>query len=176
MTDLFVTQGDITRADVEVIVNAANSGLLGGGGVDGAIHAAGGPEIMRECRAWISEHTSLAPGQAMITGAGRLGAKAVIHTVGPVWEAHDPKDADRLLSDCYRNSLAIAHAERYRSIAFPNISTGVYGFPKDRAASVALDAVREGISISPIDEVRFVCFDEENRSIYERLLESEGPA
>lgn len=176
MTDIVVTQGDITSADVDVIVNAANSGLLGGGGVDGAIHAAGGPEIMRECRAWISEHTSLATGQAMITGAGRLEANAVIHTVGPIWEAHDPADADRLLADCYRNSLAIAHSEGYRSIAFPNISTGVYGFPKDRAARVALEAVREGISISPIGEVKFVCFDAENRSIYERLLESEGSA
>lgn len=176
MTDLVVTQGDITRADVDVIVNAANSGLLGGGGVDGAIHAAGGPEIMRECRAWISEHASLATGQAMITGAGRLEAKAVIHTVGPVWDTHDPADADRLLADCYRNSLAIAYVDGYRSMAFPNISTGVYGFPKDRAARVALDAVIEGISSNPVDEVRFVCFDDENGSIYERLLPPENPA
>ena len=167
MTRIVVVQGDITRAPVDVIVNAANSELRGGGGVDGAIHAAGGPEIMEECQAWIAEHGRLPTGQAMKTSAGTMDAQAVVHTVGPIWGDHTPEEADKLLSDCYRNSMLIAHEAGHRSIAFPNISTGVYGFPKDRAAEIAVETVRATITETPMDEVRFVCFDEENMSLYE---------
>ena len=160
-------RGDITTVDVDAIVNAANSSLLGGGGVDGAIHRAGGPSILEECRAIGGCDT----GDAVVTTAGRLPARKVIHTVGPIWSAHSPDEADRLLASCYRRSLEEADRLELRSVAFPNISTGVYGFPKDRAAQVAIAAVR-GFEPSSVDTVTFVVFDEENEKLYRQVLDT----
>lgn len=164
---LEVLRGDITAVDVDAVVNAANSTLLGGGGVDGAIHRAGGPEILEECRAIGGCDT----GDAVVTTGGRLPARYVIHTVGPVWVAHLPEEADRLLTSCYRRSLEEADGLGLQTVAFPNISTGVYGFPKDRAAEVAIRAVRSHEATS-VDRVVFVVFDEENERLYRRLLGS----
>lgn len=173
MTDITATTGDITKVTVDVIVNAANSALRGGGGVDGAIHAAGGPEILEECRTWVSEHGPLATGKAMITGAGKLAANHVIHTVGPIYSEHDRADARRLLGDCYQNSLDLAADQGCRSVAFPNISTGVYGYPKEDAAATAVSAVKEWAADhdSP-DSIMFVCFDDINYRLYRELLGS----
>jgi O-acetyl-ADP-ribose deacetylase (regulator of RNase III) len=128
-----VIQGDITTVSVDVIVNAANSSLLGGGGVDGAIHRAAGPALLEACRRVRQEQGDCPPGHAVITTAGKLPAKAVVHTVGPVWHGGDDHDV-HLLEDAYRNSLMLAEANNYESIAFPAISTGVYGYPKAAAA------------------------------------------
>ncbi|SDF80564.1 O-acetyl-ADP-ribose deacetylase (regulator of RNase III), contains Macro domain [Lentzea fradiae] len=148
--------GDITEQDVDVIVNAANSSLLGGGGVDGAIHRKGGPEILAECRKLRAGHHGggLPVGQAVATTAGRLKARWVVHTVGPVWSATE--DRSELLADCHRNSLAVAAELGARSIAFPAISTGVYRWPVADAAKIARRAV-EG---AELDLVRFVLFDQ----------------
>ena len=164
-------KGDITIQEVDVIVNAANSSLLGGGGVDGAIHRAGGPAILEECRAIRAAQGRCATGQAVITTAGRMAAKKVIHTVGPVWEDHKASTKDLLLENCYRNSLSLAVENELKSIAFPNISTGVYRFPKYRAAAIAIKAVQTFLEEQEgIEEVYFVCFDEENYKIYEEIL------
>lgn len=129
--------------------------------------------ILEECQAWMSANGRLATGEAMITGAGEMPASHVIHTVGPIWREHDEETARRLLGDCYRNSLDLAVENRCRSVAFPNISTGVYGFPKRKAAEVAIGAVRSWVGDgSDIDEIVFVCFDEDNASIYSELLGS----
>jgi O-acetyl-ADP-ribose deacetylase len=158
-------EGDITILPVDAIVNAANSGLRGGGGVDGAIHRAGGPSIMEECR-----RIGYCPtGQAVITGAGKLPARQIIHTVGPVWQGGS-RDEDRLLASAYRNSLRLALAQGLTRISFPNISTGVYGFPKRRAARIAFDTVRDFCGHHPEVEAIFVCFDRENFNIYHELL------
>lgn len=171
MTEIRVESGDITTTSVDAIVNAANRDLAGGGGVDGAIHRAGGPTILEECRAWVAEHGPLDTGDAMVTGAGELPARIVIHTVGPIWGEHDRRTARRLLASCYSRSLDLAEANDCESIAFPNISTGVYGFPKRPAATTAVDSVRRwSREHAGPDEVIFVCFDEENLSIYEGLL------
>lgn len=171
MTRIAVTLGDITTMVVDAIVNAANAELRGGGGVDGAIHAAGGPAILAACRAIVAERGPLAPGEAVITGAGRLPADHVIHTVGPIWGAEPPEVQDQQLASCYTTSLVLADAHEARSVAFPNISTGVYGYPKDRAAAVAVAAVREYLTgPSNVTGVTFVCFDEENHALYEELL------
>jgi O-acetyl-ADP-ribose deacetylase (regulator of RNase III) len=171
MTSITTTQGDLTTFAVDAIVNAANPPLAGGGGVDGAIHRAGGPSILEECQRWVSEHGPLPTGEAMITGAGELPARYVIHTVGPVWGRHPEDAAADLLASCYRNSLDLAVASDCRSVAFPNISTGVYGFPKDLAAATAVGAVRDWMTGDPpFDEVLFVCFDGENLGLYEVLL------
>jgi O-acetyl-ADP-ribose deacetylase (regulator of RNase III) len=170
MNRIELARGDITKLAVDAVVNAANSRLAGGGGVDGAIHEAGGPSILEECRAWVSEHGELATGEAMLTGAGEMPAKYVIHTVGPVWSQHAESAARRLLASCYTRSLDLAAASRCRSVAFPNISTGVYGFPKQAAAETAVDAVR-GWEDGTVEEVVFVCFDDENFAIYSGLLE-----
>lgn len=173
MTRISVITGDITRQEVDAIVNAANSRLAGGGGVDGAIHAAGGPSILAECRAWVAENGPLPTGRAMITGAGRLPARHVIHTVGPVWAEHDPAEARRLLASCYESSLELAAEHGCGTVAFPNISTGVYGFPKRRAAETAVSTVTEWVTRAPdIAEVFFVCFDDENGAIYSELVGS----
>lgn len=162
--------GDITVQDADAIVNAANSSLMGGGGVDGAIHHAGGPEILEACRAIRRERypDGLPTGQAAATTAGKLHARYVIHTVGPVWHggAHDE---DRLLADCYRNSLLAAEELGCESIAFPAISTGVYRFPKVRAAEIASRAVREFLAehASP-REVRFVFFSDSDLATFDR--------
>lgn len=173
MTRITASKGDITARPVDAIVNAANSRLAGGGGVDGAIHRAGGPSILEECRLWVAKNGLLPTGEAMVTGAGDLPARFVIHTVGPIWADHDEKAAQRLLASCYRKSLDLAAARECATVAFPNISTGVYGFPKRLAAETALAAVRDWVGDrSSLEEIIFVCFDDENRTIYSELLES----
>jgi O-acetyl-ADP-ribose deacetylase (regulator of RNase III) len=163
-------RGDITTLKVDAIVNAANSSLLGGGGVDGAIHRRGGSAILEECKMWKMTNGNLKTGQAMITSGGQLPARYVIHTVGPVWQ-QGLKNEDVLLADCYINALHIAHEKKLTSIAFPNISTGVYRFPKHDAAEVAVATVQNFLGSYPDPlQVTFVCFDEENFEIYKHLL------
>lgn len=165
-----IIKADITKMEVDAIVNAANSSLLGGGGVDGAIHRAGGKEILEECIAIRNKQGGCKVGEAVITTAGRLPAKFVIHTVGPVWKGGNADEA-KLLSSCYTNSLALSKENGVTSIAFPNISTGVYGYPKDKAAAVAVQAVNNFLKRwTAIKKVVFVCFDDENYAIYEKLL------
>ena len=153
--------GDLTRENVDAIVNAANSSLMGGGGVDGAIHRAGGPAILAECRR-IREtryHGGLPTGEAVITTGGNLPARHVIHTVGPIYGRHHG-DEPRLLAACYENSIALAARHGLSTLAFPAISTGVYGYPKDEAARIARDAVQRALANHPsIKEVRLVFFD-----------------
>jgi O-acetyl-ADP-ribose deacetylase len=162
-----IIQGDITKIDVDAIVNAANSSLMGGGGVDGAIHRAGGPDILEDCRKIVARQGGCKTGEAVITGAGLLPAKFVIHTVGPVWNGGRKNEA-ALLADCYRNSLQLAVDNGCRSIAFPNISTGIYGYPKKEAAMVSIDAVITFLAVnSTIEKVFFVCFDEDNLKLLE---------
>ena len=157
-----VITGDITRIPADAIVNAANSSLMGGGGVDGAIHRAGGPAILADCRKIIAKQGSCATGEAVITTAGNLPAKFVIHTVGPVWNGGNKNEHEKL-AGCYSNSLQIAIENNCRTIAFPNISTGIYGFPKDIAAAVAVNTVAGFLSRSAhLHKVFFVCFDKEN--------------
>ena len=171
MTQITAIQGDITTLVVDAVVNAANSRLAGGGGVDGAIHLAGGPAILDECRQWVSQNGPLPTGEAMMTTAGDLPARHVIHTVGPIWGEHGEPEARRLLARCYYNSLELAAGARCASIAFPNISTGVYGYPKESAAEVAVATVSNWANDRPVlEEVVFVCFSPENLSIYESLL------
>jgi O-acetyl-ADP-ribose deacetylase (regulator of RNase III) len=171
-----VIRGDITTLAVGAIVNAANSSLMGGGGVDGAIHRAAGPALLDECHKIATARKDIAggpcpAGDAVITGAGRLAAKRVIHTVGPIWRDGDSGEPE-LLASCYRKSLVLAHEAGLESIAFPNISTGVYGYPKDKAAAVAIETVRETLPITPsVKKVIFVCFDNENYSLYLKLIE-----
>ena len=172
---LELIQGDITRLETDAIVNAANSSLMGGGGVDGAIHRAAGPELLEECIRIAKERRNIPngpcpAGDAVITGAGKLPCKKVIHTVGPVWRGGSGGEPE-LLASCYRKSLLLAQAAGLGSIAFPNISTGVYGYPRDKAAKVAVEAVRGTLDETPgIERVVFVCFDEENYRLYEELL------
>ena len=171
MPQFELIKGDITRVDTDAIVNAANSSLMGGGGVDGAIHRAAGKELLEECIRIAQErrHIPGGPcpaGDAVITGAGRLPCKKVIHTVGPVWHGGNRGEAE-LLASCYRKSLLLAAGAGLKSIAFPNISTGVYGYPKDSAAKTAVDAVRITLEETPgIERVVFVCFDDENYGLY----------
>lgn len=170
--DIQVIQGDITRTSVDAIVNAANSSLLGGGGVDGAIHRAGGPEILEDCKKIVAKQGGCPAGEAVITTAGRLPAKHVIHTVGPVWYGGQRGEPD-LLVNCYRNSLLLAEEHRLTSIAFPGISTGVYGYPKKAAAEIAVGTIRKmASSLQYVDHVLFVCFDAESEAIYRELLGS----
>jgi O-acetyl-ADP-ribose deacetylase (regulator of RNase III) len=173
MTDITATRGDITNLRVDAIVNAANSELVGGGGVDGAIHFAGGPTILEECSAWVQAHGPLPTGQAMITSGGDLPAGHVIHTVGPVFAHHDETESARLLANCYRNSLRLAKQHGCRSIAFPNISTGAFGYPKHAAGRVAVDTTRLWVdNHDELTEIVFVSFDEESERVYEALLGS----
>ncbi|WP_160139071.1 O-acetyl-ADP-ribose deacetylase [Chryseobacterium sp. c4a] len=165
-----IIKGDITKIQADAIVNAANSSLLGGGGVDGAIHRAGGSQILEECRTIRNRQGKCNTGEAVVTTAGNLPAKYVIHTVGPVWNGDEEKCV-RLLSDCYRNSLKLAENIDVKIIAFPNISTGIYKFPKELAAKIAVNEIKKFESDS-IEKVIFVCFDEENEDIYKRLLKS----
>ena len=163
-------KGDITKLQVDAIVNAANTSLLGGGGVDGAIHRAGGPEILEECRKIVARQGGCKTGAAVITGAGRLPAKFVIHTVGPVWHGGKSQEREKL-ANCYRASLKLAIDHDCETIAFPNISTGVYRFPKLEAAKIAVATVKETLLLLPeIEKLVFVCFDEENYALYEDLL------
>lgn len=165
-----LVKGDITKLDTDAIVNAANSSLLGGGGVDGAIHRAGGSQILEECIAIRNKQSGCRTGDAVITTGGLLKAKHVIHTVGPVWKGGN-NDEDRLLRNCYINSLKLAEENHIKTIAFPNISTGVYRFPKDRAANIAVSTVMNYLRENEnIERVTFVCFDEENYHLYLNLI------
>lgn len=161
-------QGDITKVNANAMVNAANTSLLGGGGVDGAIHRAGGPGILEACQAIRNRQGGCAVGEAVITTAGRLKAAYVIHTVGPVWNGGKSKEAG-LLRQCYLNSLTLAEAHHCKTVAFPNISTGIYRFPKEMAAQIAMNAVSTFES-KVIEEVVFICFDQENYDLYAQQL------
>jgi len=166
MSTIELVMGDITQMDVDAIVNAANETLLGGGGVDGAIHRAAGPQLLEECRAIGGCPT----GEARITKGYNLKARYVIHTVGPVWRGGQNGET-QLLRSAYLSSLKLAQQYGLKSIAFPNVSTGVYHFPKQSAAQIAIRAVREFTAQNLLPErIVFVCFDEENFSIYNRLL------
>jgi len=168
---IILKHGDITTMHVDAIVNAANTKLMGGGGVDGAIHSAGGPEILEDCKSHVDEYGECPTGDAIMTTSGKLESKFVIHTVGPVWHGGRFGE-DQLLHDCYINSLLMAEHHNLHSIAFPNISTGVYGFPKTEAAEVAIDAVEEYMNKHEgIDEVTFVCYNEDNYELYKKILE-----
>jgi O-acetyl-ADP-ribose deacetylase (regulator of RNase III) len=162
-------QGDLTRQKVDAIVNAANSSLLGGGGVDGAIHRAGGPQILEECHAIRARQGGCPTGQAVITGAGNLPCRYVIHTVGPVWRGGQNGESEQLTS-CYRESLRLAQQHSLRSIAFPCISTGIYGFPAELAAPIAVATAR--VFELEFEEIRFVVFLDSDARLYAPLLES----
>jgi O-acetyl-ADP-ribose deacetylase len=170
---VMVVVGDITRQDVTAIVNAANSTLLGGGGVDGAIHRAGGPEILKECqqiRATVYPN-GLPTGQAVITTGGNLPAKYVIHTVGPIY-GREPERESELLAACYQNSLLLARQYGVSSIAFPSISTGVYGYPKSEAAKIASATVKHFLSADQqIEQVRLVFFQEPDARVFREYHE-----
>ncbi|WP_341838948.1 O-acetyl-ADP-ribose deacetylase [Chitinophaga caseinilytica] len=171
-THLEVMKGDITKVKADAIVNAANTSLLGGGGVDGAIHKAGGPQILEACREIRNRQGGCKVGEAVITTAGNLDAKFVIHTVGPVWNG-GKSDEETLLANAYRNSLRLAQENGVTTIAFPNISTGIYRFPKDKAAEIAVATVREFLQEpGTLERVTFVCFDEENYQRYADLLKN----
>ena len=169
MSKLKIVHGDITTLDVDAIVNAANTTLLGGGGVDGAIHRVAGPGLLEECRTLRGCPT----GQAKITSAYNLPCKFVIHSVGPVWKNGDFGE-EQLLSSAYRNPVRIAHNMKLKSLAFPNISTGIYGFPKEKAASIAIHTIREAVEeYDSIEKVIFCIYDDENLKIYRRELGKE---
>lgn len=162
--------GDITKVHADAIVNAANSSLMGGGGVDGAIHRAGGPAILEECKAIVARQGGCKTGQAVITTAGKLPARFVIHTVGPIWHGGTKNEA-QLLADCYRNSLRLAVENGCKNIAFPNISTGVYRFPPATAAAIAIDTVSEFLAKTDnLDKVILVSFDEASYYLAEQAL------
>jgi len=165
---IHLLQGDITQLEVDAIVNAANSSLLGGGGVDGAIHQAGGRAILKECQQIRNRQGGCPTGEAVATTGGNLRVKKVIHTVGPVWQGGNSGEGEEL-ENCYLNSLKLAEAWGLKTIAFPNISTGIYRFPKWKAAQIAINTVKKYES-AKIEAVIFVCFDEENYLIYKELL------
>ena len=166
-SSLELVQGDITQQDTAAIVNAANSSLLGGGGVDGAIHRAGGPQILEECR----KIGGCPPGEARITTGGRLKARYVIHTVGPVYHGGQSGEPETL-ANAYRNSLALATQHGIQSVAFPSISTGAYGYPMDKAAAIALRTVMDYLQVHPeIELVRFVLFGQAAYDAYKEVLE-----
>ena len=165
-TAIEIFEGDITTLNVDAIVNAANKSLLGGGGVDGAIHRAAGHQLLEECRTLGGCET----GQAKITRGYKLPAKYVIHTVGPVWYGGN-KNEDKLLSNCYKNSLELAMNQKLKSIAFPSISTGAYGFPFERAAKIAVKSVQDFLEVNKtMEKVVFVCFGKDAFEVYKNLL------
>ena len=169
---VIVKVGDITKESVDAIVNAANGTLMGGGGVDGAIHRAGGPEILAACKEIRRERfpDGLPTGQAVITTAGKMPAKHVIHTVGPVY-GRGGRDKAELLAACYSSSFRLAIQNGLQTVAFPAISTGVYGFPRERAAKIAVAQTRQALAAAPaIERVIFACFDRETLALYEREL------
>ncbi|MCQ4206241.1 O-acetyl-ADP-ribose deacetylase [Streptomyces longispororuber] len=170
---LVLVRGDITAQQVDAVVNAANSSLLGGGGVDGAIHRRGGPEILAECRKLRASHygKGLATGRAVATTAGLLPARHVIHTVGPRWSATE--DRSELLVSCYRESLRVADQLGARTVAFPAISTGIYGWPLDDGARIAVRTVRSAVP-GTVEEVRFVVFDDRAEEAFARHLAEDG--
>ncbi len=166
MENIEILRGDITKLHVDAIVNAANASLSGGGGVDGAIHRAGGPDIMDACR----KIGGCPTGDAVITTAGKLPAKFVIHTVGPIWSGGAHRERE-LLAKAYKSSLDLAIKNEVKSIAFPNISTGVYGFPKDIAAAIAIKTIKTFLrNTTSAIHVYFVCFDDENYGLYNELI------
>jgi len=168
--DIELLQGDITKVKVDAIVNAANTSLLGGSGVDGAIHRAGGVAILEECQEIRNKQGKCKVGEAVITTAGSLSAKYVIHTVGPVWNNGNKNEA-QLLYSAYENSLKLAVQNQVCSIAFPNISTGIYNFPKNKAAEIAIKSAKDFAgNYQSINKIVFVCFDKENYDIYRSLL------
>lgn len=164
MGKITIKLGDIAQEDVDVIVNAANTRLAGGGGVDGAIHRAAGPSVMAECR----KIGACPTGEAVMTGSGKLRAKKIIHTPGPVWNGGSEREAE-LLRDCYRNSFRLAKENGLRTIAFPAISTGVYGYPIEDATRVALIEGME--NVKDLEEIRYVCFSQRDLEVYERVYE-----
>lgn len=167
--EIKIIKGDITKLKVDAIVNAANGSLLGGGGVDGAIHRAAGRELLEECRRLHGCNN----GEAKITKGYHLPAKYVIHTVGPIWQGGDAGE-EELLRDCYINSLQIAIEEKFHSIAFPAISTGVYGYPKEQAAKIAVNTILDYAQGKAVDdfEVYLVAFDEETKKLYDQQVEN----
>lgn len=165
-------KGDITQLQVDAVVNAANTSLLGGGGVDGAIHKAAGAALSQECEQIHLQRGGCEVGEAVITTAGNMPARFVIHTVGPIWRDGRHREK-QLLASAYQSSLELAFEKGLKSVAFPNISTGVYGFPKEEAAEIAIQAVSDYLQKHPgIEEVLFVCFDEENHQIYQNKISS----
>jgi O-acetyl-ADP-ribose deacetylase len=169
MAQLEVVRGDITQLEVDAIVNAANTSLLGGGGVDGAIHRAAGKELLRACE----RLHGCATGSAKATPGFHLPAKWVFHAVGPVWSGGFHGEAD-LLAGCYRRCMELAREHKAKSIAFPAISTGIYRFPREQAAEIAVRTVRESLEASGVDRVLFCCFGEPTAEIYDKLLSSQG--
>jgi len=172
-TRIVAVRGDITQQETDVIVNAANSSLMGGGGVDGAIHRAGGPKILEECKKIVAGIGRLPAGEAVITTGGNLKAPYVIHTVGPVWHG-GTKNEPRVLANAYRSSLELARKKGLRSIAFPSISTGAYGYPVAEAAELAVKLVVKFVVKKPFEEVRFVLFSESDFETYSGVLEGLG--
>ena len=170
MNRIEILRGDITALEVDAIVNAANSELSGGGGVDGAIHRAAGPRLLDECKTIRERQGGCPPGEAVITSGAELKAKFVIHAVGPIWTGGKENEAE-LLASAYRNSMILAASNSVGTIAFPNISTGIYRFPKKPAAEIAVDTVKDFLSNDgTIQKVIFCCFDDENFNIYNQLL------
>ncbi len=162
-------QGDITQQETDAIVNAANSSLMGGGGVDGAIHRAGGPAILEECKVIRQKQGPLPPGKAVVTTGGDLAAHHVIHTVGPVWQGGNHGESETLMS-CYRESLRLADQRKLKSLAFPSISTGAFGYPVEKAAEMAVLAVATALaSAHHVRDVRFVLFDQHSLAVYTRV-------
>lgn len=169
LKQISILKGDITQSAVDAIINAANTSLLGGGGVDGAIHRRGGAAILAECQKIRAKQGGCAVGEAVITTAGNLPAKYVIHTVGPTW-FNGEKNEPILLENAYRNSFKLADHLGLKTIAFPNISTGIYRFPKQLAAQIAFKVINDELKQSQsVQEVVFVCFDDENFNIYQSL-------
>ncbi|MDG1333822.1 MAG: O-acetyl-ADP-ribose deacetylase [Crocinitomicaceae bacterium] len=164
-----IIKGDITKIEVDAIVNAANTSLLGGGGVDGAIHGAGGPEILEDCQKIRNAQGKCKVGNAVITRAGKLPAKHVIHTVGPHWNGGSNKESIKLES-CYEKSIELAIENNCRTIAFPCISTGIYRFPKEQAAEIAVKTIKLHKNQDAIDRIIIVCFDDENYQLYQQLI------
>lgn len=168
-TKISLIQGDITLQETEAIVNAANTSLLGGGGVDGAIHRAGGPKILEECKEIRANQGGCSTGEAVITSGGNMATKHVIHTVGPVWSGGN-RNEEQLLRNAYYNSLNLAKKNGIKSVSFPSISTGVYRFPIDKAARIALTTVKEFLHKYNFEEIRFVLFSEKDLKVYENVL------
>jgi O-acetyl-ADP-ribose deacetylase len=165
---LTLMEGDITQQRADAIVNAANSSLMGGGGVDGAIHRVGGPEILEQCKKIRETSGPVQPGRAVVTTAGDLPAKYVFHTVGPVWQGGD-KGESQILASCYQYCIRLAHGMKLRSIVFPSISTGAFGYPVEQAAPLAIDAIRLALTAgATVEDVTFCLFDANTLAAYER--------
>lgn len=169
MLKIEIIKGDITKIKADALVNPANTSLLGGSGVDGAIHKAGGKQILEECIAIRNRQGSCKTGEAVFTSAGNLDADYVIHTVGPVWNG-DEERCSILLANCYKNTMKIAEELKVKTIAFPSISTGIYKFPKELAGKIAIEEV-QSFKNKNIEKVVFVCYDEESKTTYQNIFE-----